>query len=155
MNAVSGRLLAILVLGCLLIPSAPAREPQPPLPQVSLRVGSTSLQVEVADENHERVAGLMYRTDLADGRGMLFVFPVPQPMGFWMRNTTIPLSIAYINAAGVIREIHDLQPLHEVSIESTFRDLVYALEVPQGWFSRHKILPGDKILGLPPASLAR
>jgi hypothetical protein len=97
----------------------------------------------------------MYRTDLADGRGMLFVFPVPQPMGFWMRNTTIPLSIAYINAAGVIREIHDLQPLHEVSIESTFRDLVYALEVPQGWFSRHKILPGDKILGLPPASLAR
>jgi uncharacterized membrane protein (UPF0127 family) len=154
MNAVS-RVLAILVLGCLFIRTTTAREPQPPLPEVSLRVGSTSLQVEVADEDHERVAGLMYRTDLDEGRGMLFVFPAPQPMGFWMRNTTIPLSIAYINAAGVIREIHDLQPLHEVPTESTFRDLVYALEVPQGWFSRHKVLPGDKILGLPAASLAR
>ncbi len=149
------RLLAILAVGGWLVQELSAREPQPRLPEVSLRLGSTTLQAEVADEEHERVTGLMYRSELAEEEGMLFVFPFPQPMGFWMRNTTIPLSIAYINGAGVIREIHDLQPLDEVPAESTFRDLVYALEVPQGWFTRNKILPGDKILGLPLPSTAR
>lgn len=149
------RILAIFVLGGCLIHAAPSGEPQPRLPEVSLHIGDATLRAEVADEEHERIAGLMYRSELTEGRGMLFVFPVPQPFGFWMRNTTIPLSIAYINAAGVIREIHDLQPLDEVPVESTFRDLVYALEVPQGWFSRKKILPGDKILGLPSPLTAR
>jgi len=66
-----------------------------------------------------------------------------------MGGTLIPLSVAYINASGVIREIHDLQPLDETPARSTFMDLSYALEVPQGWFYRQKILPGDRILGLP------
>lgn len=154
MNAVR-RLLAILVVGGWLTHELPAKEPQARLPEVSLRLGGSTLLAEVADEEHERVAGLMYRNELAEGRGMLFVFPVPQPMGFWMRHTKIPLSIAYINSEGIIREIHDLQPFNEVPVESTFRDLVYALEVPQGWFSRHKILAGDKILGLPSPASAR
>ena len=152
---VAMRVLAISLLVGWLIAVATAKEPQARLPGVTLRIGGTTLLAEVADEEHERASGLMYRTELSEGQGMLFVFPAPQPLGFWMRNTTIPLSIAYINAAGVIREIHDLEPLNEVPVESALRDLVYALEVPLGWFARHMILPGDKILGLPPASMAR
>jgi len=97
----------------------------------------------------------MGRTELADGQAMLFVFTQPQPMSFWMHNTLIPLSIAYINAAGVIREIHDMQPLDKTMIRSAFRDHLYALEVPQGWFQKNKILPGDKIHGLPAPSTAQ
>jgi len=129
--------------------------PQEVLPTVTLRIGGATVVAEVADEPDERTTGLMGRTALDDGRGMLFVFPAPQAMGFWMRDTLIPLSIAYLNAAGVIREIHDLQPLDEKPARSAFRDLVYALEVPQGWFHRNKILPGDRVLGLPPPDTAQ
>lgn len=123
--------------------------PQPPLPTIRLVIGNTSVKTEVADEPQERNLGLMARTELADGEGMLFVFPEQQPMSFWMRNTLLPLSIAYINGAGVIREIHDMEPLKDTPIRSVFRDLLYALEVPQGWFSKNKILPGDRVVGLP------
>jgi uncharacterized membrane protein (UPF0127 family) len=119
------------------------------LPTIRLQIGTSTIQAEVADEPDERTTGLMGRTELAEGTGMLFVFREPQALGFWMRDTPLPLSIAYINAAGIIREIHDLEPLTETPTRSTFRDLSYALEVPQGWFERNKILPGDRILGLP------
>jgi len=119
------------------------------LPTVSLQIGANTIRAEVADEPDERTVGLMGRTELTDGTGMLFVFRQPQALGFWMRDTLVPLSIAYVTAAGIIREIHDLHPLEEAPAQSTFRDLVYALEVPQGWFHRNKILPGDRILGLP------
>jgi uncharacterized membrane protein (UPF0127 family) len=132
-----------------------ARTPaQATLPQVTLRIGGVIVKAEVADETDERTIGLMGRTELKDGEGMLFVFRAPQRLGFWMRDTLIPLSIAYLNGAGIIREIHDLKPLDETSAESTFSDLVYALEVPQGWFGRNKILPGDKVLGLPTPNTA-
>ena len=133
-----------------------ARTPaQEPLPTISLRIGSVKVLAEVADEPQERETGLMGREHLPDGQGMLFVFSAPQPMNFWMRGTLIPLSIAYINGSGVIREIHDLRPLDETPAFSTFRDLVYALEVPQGWFLRNKILPGDRVLGLPSPKSAK
>ena len=123
--------------------------PQDILPTITLRIGTVTVEAEVADESDERTIGLMGRKELVDGKGMLFVFREPQAMGFWMRDTLVPLSIAYINAAGVIREIHDMQPLDETTARSAFRDLVYALEVPQGWFHKNKILPGDRIVGLP------
>jgi uncharacterized protein len=129
--------------------------PQEVLPTITLRIGSATVKAEVADERDERTIGLMGRTELAEGAGMLFIFPEPQALSFWMRDTLIPLSIAYINTGGIIREIHDLKPLDESGARSTFRDLVYALEVPQGWFTRNKILPGDKVLGLPSPSVAQ
>ena len=129
--------------------------PQDVLPKIALRIGSATVEAEVADEPDERTAGLMGREKLEDGQGMLFVFREPQAMGFWMRDTLVPLSIAYINAAGVIREIHDMQPLDETPARSAFRDLLYALEVPQGWFHKNKILPGDRVLGLPSPDTAQ
>ncbi len=129
--------------------------PQEILPTITLRIGAVAVEAEVADESDERTIGLMGREELADGQGMLFVFREPQAMNFWMRDTLVPLSIAYINAAGVIREIHDLQPLDETPARSAFRDLLYALEVPQGWFHKNKILPGDRITGLPSPDTAQ
>ena len=126
--------------------------PQDILPIITLRIGTVTVEAEVADESDERTIGLMGREELAEGKGMLFVFREPQAMGFWMRDTLVPLSIAYINAAGVIREIHDMQPLDETPARSAFRDLLYALEVPQGWFAKNGILAGDRVIGLPKPS---
>ncbi|MBU3666621.1 MAG: DUF192 domain-containing protein [Chthoniobacterales bacterium] len=124
------------------------------LPAVKLTIGRALVNAEIADEDAERAKGLMGRNELAEGEGMLFVFASPQPMNFWMHDTVIPLSIAYINAQGVIREIHDLKPMDETPVQSAVNDLMFALEVPQGWFERNSILPGDRILGLPSPNTA-
>jgi hypothetical protein len=71
------------------------------------------------------------------------------PVSFWMRNTIVPLSIAYVNSVGMILEIHDLQPLDETSVSSKFSSIAYAIEVPQGYFSRVGIYPGTSVEGLP------
>jgi len=125
---------------------------QPELPKISLNIRDIRIEAEVADDPDEKTIGLMGRKELAEGQGMLFVFSRPQPMGFWMKDTLIPLSIAYISAEGIIREIHDMQPLEENPVPSVFQDLVFALEVPQGWFAKNGILAGDRINGLPKPS---
>lgn len=150
----TGALALAIVLG-LAAWSGARTPPQPPLPTVPLAIGAINVTAEVADEPQERMTGMMGRTELADGAGMLFVFPAPQALSFWMRDTLVPLSVAYINADGVIREIHDLKPLDERPAFSSFRDLVYALEVPQGWFARNNIKAGDRITGLPSPSVAK
>ncbi len=123
---------------------------QPPLPTVVLKASNgKTLTAEVADENDERTAGLMFREKLAPDSGMLFVLPRPQRASFWMRNTLIPLSIAYINASGLILEIHDLKPHDETTVKSTFPSIAYALEMEQGWFNTAGIMPGDRLSGLP------
>jgi len=126
--------------------------PQPELPKLALTIRDIRISAEVADEPSEKATGLMGRKELPEGTGMLFVFSRPQPLGFWMKDTLVPLSIAYINSEGIIREIHDMQPLDESGENSVFQDLVYALEVPQGWFAKNGILAGDKVSGLPKPS---
>lgn len=142
-------LLAGAFIAILADPLGARTPPQPELPTITLTIRDLRLEAEVADDPDEKRIGLMGRKDLAEGRGMLFVFPRPQPMGFWMKDTFIPLSIAYINADGIIREIHDMEPLDENSTPSVFQDLLYALEVPQGWFAKKGILAGDRVIGLP------
>jgi uncharacterized membrane protein (UPF0127 family) len=145
------RLLAVLLCAVATVAAEPV-SPQAPLPTLQLRIGNAMLTAEVADTAPERTVGLMGRTELAANHGMLFVFPQPQPLSFWMRHTSLPLSIAYINAAGIIREIHDLQPFDESSVRSALPDLLYALETPQGWFRQNKIFPGTRVQGLPGAA---
>jgi hypothetical protein len=123
--------------------------PQPTLPTTELRIGTKKITAEIADEDHERVAGLMFRKSLASDSGMLFVMDRSAPVGFWMKNTEVPLTIAYIDAAGLIKELHDLQPRVEKPVPSRFPNIAYALEMPQGWFSKNNIWPGERIEGLP------
>lgn len=100
------------------------------------------LQVEIADNDAERERGLMERTALGQNRGMLFVFDSEQTLSFWMKNTLIPLSVAYINSEGRIIDIQDMQPLDETSHPSA-EPAQYALEVNQGYFAERGVEVGD------------
>ena len=103
------------------------------------------IKVEIARTDEERARGLMYRDKLPDGKGMLFVFEYDQQLSFWMKNTYIPLSIAFIASDGRIIDIKDMQPLDLSSVQSS-RPVRYALEVPRGWFSRVGVRPGDRVV---------
>jgi uncharacterized membrane protein (UPF0127 family) len=102
------------------------------------------ITVEIARTEEERSKGLMYRKILPDGEGMLFVFSRDQQLSFWMKNTLIPLSIAFIASDGHITEIKDMQPNDLNSVKSS-RSVRYALEAPQGWFGRVNVKPGDVV----------
>jgi uncharacterized membrane protein (UPF0127 family) len=104
----------------------------------------TEIVAEVAVTNEERAQGLMHRERLPDGEGMLFVFDRDQQLSFWMKDTTIPLSIAFIASDGQITEIRDMYPLDQSTVRSS-RSVRYALEVPQGWFGRAGVQAGDVV----------
>jgi uncharacterized membrane protein (UPF0127 family) len=99
---------------------------------------------EIASSPGQREQGLMNRKELKDGNGMIFIFERDEIMSFWMKNTLVPLSIAYIAQDGRILEIHDMQPGDLTPVRSS-RSARYALEVPQGWFDRAGIAPGDRL----------
>lgn len=100
-----------------------------------------TLEAELALTPEARQQGYMHRKNVNPGEGMLFVFPADQVLSFWMKNTSVPLSIAYISSKGKILEIHDLVPFSEKSVPSS-RSVRYALEVPQGWFKDSGIAEG-------------
>lgn len=103
------------------------------------------VKAEIADTNEERTKGLMYREKLPDGEGMLFIFDKDDILSFWMKNTYIPLSIAFITNDGKIIDIRNMYPNDETSVMSS-RSARYALEVPQGWFTRIGVKEGDIVL---------
>lgn len=102
------------------------------------------MDVEIVATNESRAQGLMYRFDLPQNYGMLFVFPNSERRCFWMKNTYIPLSIAYINESGQIVSIHDMQP-HDVSSVCSLAPAMYALETKQGWYQEQNLKIGDSI----------
>jgi uncharacterized membrane protein (UPF0127 family) len=114
----------------------------PPRSLIELRAGTGRLCVEIADEPAELSRGLMHRPSMPDDHGMLFVFPDEQPRSFWMKNTHIPLSIAYADAERRVVSILDMRPLDLSPVLSGARAM-YALEVNKGWFQRHRLSPGD------------
>jgi uncharacterized membrane protein (UPF0127 family) len=143
-------LIALLLAASSLAPAAETAQPE--LPTTTLRIGATSLRAEVADDDPERSSGLMFREALGTDSGMLFVMPTIAPAAFWMKNTLIPLSIAFVDETGTILEIHDMKPQSEKIVKSAFPNIAYAIEVPQGWFTKKNIWPGDRVSGLPNAA---
>lgn len=139
--------LIILLCSLSLLPAQDAA--QATLPITTLTINNIQVAAEVADDPEERTIGLMHRDSLAENSGMLFVMPRAEQAAFWMRNTKIPLSIAYINTSGTIVEIHALKPLDETPVPSKFPAIAYALEMEAGWFDKNGIYPGDRIRGLP------
>jgi uncharacterized membrane protein (UPF0127 family) len=126
---------------------ADSGKPQTGLETTVLRIAGVSVEAELARTEEQRTAGLMFRTALEDGKGMLFIFDHDEVLSFWMKNTLIPLSVAYITYDGKILEIRDMYPQDLRSIQSS-RSVRYALEVPQGWFGRAGIQAGDVVSGL-------
>jgi len=117
------------------------------LPAVDLAAGMHLIRAEVADNMGARTTGLMHRKSMAQNAGMVFVFEENAAHCMWMKNTLIPLSVAFIDEAGAIVNIADMQPHSEQSHCAT-RPSVYALEMAQGWFAQRGIKPGAKLGGL-------
>ncbi len=107
-------------------------------------IKSDTLFVEVAVTPEEREIGLMYREFLPENNGMLFIFEQESRLSFWMKNTFIPLSIAFINSDGIIVDIQQMEPMTTKSHISRF-PAKYALEVNKGWFKKHRIAVGDTV----------
>jgi uncharacterized protein len=114
-----------------------------------LKISTVPLTAEIADTPEASENGLMFRDSLPEDRGMIFIFEPPKKATFWMRNTKIPLSIAFIDSAGTILEIKPMNPMDETIVPSRSDQVAYALEVNQGWFYRHRISAGAKIDGIP------
>ena len=114
-----------------------------------LKISNVPITVEIADTPQASENGLMFRDSLPEDHGMLFIFDQPRKASFWMRNTKIPLSIAYADSDGKILEIKSMNPLDETVVPSRSDEVDYALEVNQGWFGRHGITSGAKIEGIP------
>jgi uncharacterized membrane protein (UPF0127 family) len=129
----------------LLLVAAPAAAQTLPVTQLS--AGMHLIRAEVAADFGSRSQGLMHRKSLGPNAGMLFVFDEAAPHCMWMKNTYIPLSVAFIDAQGVIINIADMTP-HSEQSHCAARPAVYALEMTQGWFAQRGIKPGAKLGGL-------
>jgi uncharacterized protein len=142
----------VLFLICLLAsaPTSLAEE----LPTIHLSVKGHPVIAEVAATQQVRTTGLMHRFSLQPGHGMLFVFSTPQPLAFWMRNTFIPLSIAFIGRDGKILNIEDMSPQTDTPHPSR-GPAQYALEMKKGWFAERGVGAGDRVEGLDHAPRAR
>ena len=112
---------------------------------VTLDVAGHRVTVEVADTPRKRERGLMFRRSLKKDHGMLFVYPHEETLSFWMRNTHVPLSIAFMRSDGWICGIDDMKPQTQDSHLSQLR-CKYALEMRQGWFAQHGVKVGGKVV---------
>ncbi len=114
-----------------------------------IQIGDETLDVELAVTPEQQAKGLRFRQTLAEDAGMLFIFPSPQRLSFWMKDASIPLSIAYIQPDGKIVQIRSMKPYDETPVPSLSSSVIYALLVNQGWFERHGISAGTVIQDLP------
>ena len=145
-------LVSSLVATC--VPASSFTQVNKNLPVIDLTIKTSKLKAEVAADNNTRSIGLMNRFSLATDHGMIFVFAQSEPLAFWMRNTFVPLSIAYIDSKGVIVNIVDMKPQDE-STHPSAGPAMFALEMKQGWFKERGIVAGDKVDGLDKAGRAK
>ena len=121
-----------------------------PLRTAQLRVGKHALKVEIVETDAQREKGLMFREKLGRDEGMLFLYDEPGYHAMWMKNTLIPLSVAFLDRDGVILNIEDMEP-QTLDAHQSAGPSIYAIETNKGWFARKKIKAGDKVVGLPKA----
>lgn len=113
-----------------------------------IKVGGHELKVEVAQSDAQRTQGLMYRKQLGRNDGMLFIFDEPAYHAMWMKNTLIPLSVAFVDRNGEILNILDMEP-QTLDTHMAAGPAVYAIETNKGWFAEKRVKAGDKVTGLP------
>jgi len=136
-----------LAFAICLLAAAPAFAQQPQLPVVQLNAGMHLIHAEVAADFGTRMQGLMYRKSLGPNAGMLFVFDEAAGHCMWMKNTLIPLSVAFIDDAGAIVNIADMEP-HSEQSHCAAQPVRYALEMERGWFAKRGLKTGAKIGGI-------
>ncbi len=109
-----------------------------------MQLGSQNFEARLAVLPQERANGLMFIESLGEQQGMLFFSQRPEPQSFWMRNTRIPLDIGYFDAQGQLLEIHPMYPHDETPVKSRSSEILFALEMPQGWFRKHQLFPDQR-----------
>ena len=139
---------AARALAALLLAAAGLALAEAPLPVRQVKVAGHALRVEVAATIEQRMKGLMFREKLGADDGMLFVFDEPGYHAMWMKNTPLPLSVAFVDGAGAILNILDMEP-HTLDQHAAAGPAVYAIETNKGWFAKRRIKAGDKVTGLP------
>ncbi len=127
------------------IPGWPAVKAQPKLKTMKLFVGAEEVTAELAMNQIQIATGMMFRTEMAENEGMLFIFARPHRPAFYMKNTKVPLNIAYLDEEGTILELHELQPLNETPVEAASERVQFVLEMNKGWFHRHNVAVGSLI----------
>jgi uncharacterized membrane protein (UPF0127 family) len=132
-------LAVLLLFGC-----KPSDRSAAPVRRYTIEVGAARASVEVAATPDERQRGLSGRKTLGADEGMLFIFPRAGKASFWMKDTHVPLSIAFITPSGEIAEIRDMAPLDETPHVSA-ADVLMALEMPEGWFDSNGVNVGDAV----------
>jgi uncharacterized protein len=115
---------------------------QPRLQTIRLWLGPAEINAELALTPQQTQTGMMFRKEMKEDEGMLFVFPFPHQASFWMKNTFVPLSAAYIDPAGMILEIRDFEPQNTNPVVAASANVQYVLETPQGWFKRNNVRTG-------------
>lgn len=160
MTEISNRICFVFMVSVMaLLTSSPAYAKSPAitpdtvaaLPDVKfetrkIQLGGQIITIEIADTDAKRERGLMFRESLPDGHGMLFVFEDERKLSFWMKNTLIPLSIGYFDKNRRLNEVHEMVPAvlgeRELKTYSSRLPAMYALEMPKGWYSKHRIKSG-------------
>ena len=130
--------------------AAPSAKPgptkaQPKLQTMKLYVGPETVTAEVCMTQVQIGTGMMFRKEMGENEGMLFVFGKPHRTSFYMKNTLLPLHVAYLDSEGTILELHELEPLNETPVEAASENVQFVLEMNKGWFTRHNVAVGSII----------
>ena len=147
LSSATARLLATsLIALASTAPAAAQGQPQMNLPRIEITAGMHRIEAQVAASPQERQTGLMHRKEMPAHEGMLFVFEQPATQCFWMRNTLLPLTAAFVADDGSIVNLADMQPLSEDS-HCSAKPVRYVLEMNQGWFAKRGIKAGARLGG--------
>ena len=141
-----GRWLAALALAAVAAAAVHAQSQPQDLAAATLTVGMHNIRAQLAVTPQQRQIGLMFRASMPNHEGMLFVFEDASPQCFWMRNTLIPLSIAFLADDGTVVNLADMKPQSDDS-HCSAKPVRYALEMNQGWFTKRGVKPGTRISG--------
>jgi uncharacterized protein len=144
----AARMLATSLLLALSMTLQAQESPQTNLPRTSLKAGMHLIQAQVASTPQQRATGLMHRQDMPANEGMLFVFESPAVQCFWMKNTLIPLTAAFVADDGSIVNLADMQP-QSLDSHCSEKPVRYVLEMNQGWFSKRGLRAGSRLSGPP------
>jgi uncharacterized membrane protein (UPF0127 family) len=143
------KIIACLFLALLFTGHTLAQEtPQTQLPRITLTAGIHQMDIQVALTPEQHQVGLMYRSEMPQNEGMLFVFQAPSKQCFWMKNTNLPLTAAFIADDGSIVNLEDMKP-QTTDSHCSLKPVRYVLEMNQGWFGKKGLKAGSKLAGRP------
>lgn len=141
------KIISFFVLGCAALLSF-AQSPQMDLARTKLGIGMFQIDAQVAQTPQAREIGLMFRAEMPQAEGMLFIFENPSQQCFWMKNTLLPLTAAFVADDGVIVNLVDMQP-QTLNSHCSIKPVRFVLEMNQGWFAKKGIKAGSKLSGAP------